>query len=147
MAEARFTRKYHAPHHFVAVPAALIMALYTGRRYWAVAGNGSDDSRVWFCLLALSVLLLISLVMLRQHYALTLQDRLARLEVRQRYFELTGQRFQPLEQQLSLGQVLSLRFAADAELPALAAATVAEKLTPADIRARIQNFQPDPMRV
>ncbi|MCC3155808.1 DUF6526 family protein [Hymenobacter sp. 15J16-1T3B] len=147
MAEARFTRQYYAPHHFVALPAAFIMALYTGRRYWAVAGQDSDDSRVWFCLLALAVVLLITLVMLRQHYALTLQDRVARLEVRQRYFELTGQRFQPLEQQLSLGQVLSLRFAGDAELPTLAASAVAEKLAPADIRARIQNFQPDPMRV
>jgi hypothetical protein len=147
MAEARFTRQYYPPHHFVAVPAALILAIYTGRRYWAVAGTDSDESRTWFCLLALAVLLLFALIMLRQHYALTLQDRVARLEVRQRYFELTGQRFQPLEQQLSLGQVLSLRFASDAELPALAAAAAAEKLAPAAIRARIQNFQPDPMRV
>lgn len=150
MADARFTRQYYAPHHFVALPAAFIMVLYTGRRYWDVAGNDSDESRLWFCLLALAVLILFSLVMLRQHYALTLQDRVARLEVRQRYFELTGQRFQPLEQQLNLGQILSLRFAGDAELPALAAAAAAaaaEKLKPADIRARIQDFQPDPMRV
>lgn len=147
MAAAHFTRQYYAPHHFVALPAALIMVLYTGRRYWAVAGNDSDESRLWFSLLALAVLILFSLVMLRQHYALTLQDRVARLEVRQRYFELTGQRFQPLEQQLNLGQILSLRFAGDAELPTLAAAAAGEKLKPADIRARIQDFQPDPMRV
>ncbi|GAB3827861.1 DUF6526 family protein [Hymenobacter jeollabukensis] len=147
MAEARFTRRYYWPHHFVALPAAFIMLLYTGRRYWDVAGNDSEDSRQWFCLLALAALVLLGLVLLRQHYALTLQDRLARLEVRQRYFELTGQRFQPLEQQLSLSQILSLRFASDAELPTLAASVVAEKLAPADIRARIQNFQPDPMRV
>jgi Family of unknown function (DUF6526) len=147
MAEARFTRQYYWPHHFVALPAALVMALYTGRRYWAVAGADSDESRIWFSLLALAVLLLIALLLLRQHYALQLQDRVARLEVRQRYFELTGQRFQPLEQQLSLGQILSLRFAGDGELPALAAAAAAEKLDPAAIRARIQDFQPDPMRV
>lgn len=123
------------------------MALYTGRRYWAVAGTDSDEARVWFSLLALAVILLVTLLMLRQHYALTLQDRVARLEVRQRYFELTGQRFKPLEEQLTLKQILSLRFAGDAELPTLAAAAVGEKLSPADIRARIQHFQPDPMRV
>ncbi|OON70707.1 DUF6526 family protein [Hymenobacter sp. CRA2] len=147
MAAAQFTRRYYWLHHFVVTPLSLVLAIYTGRRYAAVAGTDSDDSRIWFCLVALAVLLLLTVVMLRQHYALKLQDRLARLEVRQRYFELTGQRFQPLEARLTLGQVLSLRFAGDAELPALATAAATEQLKPAAIRERIQDFQADPMRV
>ncbi|KAA9331448.1 hypothetical protein F0P96_14485 [Hymenobacter busanensis] len=143
----RFTRRYYWPHHFVVLPAALVLTFYAGRRYAAVAGADTDESRLWFTLAAVAATLLGTIWIMRQHYALTLQDRLARLEVRQRYFELTGQRFQPVEARLSLSQILSLRFASDAELPNLAAAAAAEKLAPAAIRERIQQFQPDSMRV
>lgn len=139
--------QYYPWHHFVLLPAALVMAAYAVRRYVAVAGNDSEISRLWFTVAALAVIGLGVLVMLRQHYALTLQDRIARLEVRQRYFELTGQRFAELEAQLSLKQILTLRLAGDAELPALARATAQEKLTPKDIKARINDFQFDKMRV
>ncbi|SHI34496.1 hypothetical protein SAMN02745146_0599 [Hymenobacter daecheongensis DSM 21074] len=138
---------FYAPHHFVLVPAALIMVIYTVRRYLSVAGNDDEISRLWFSVMVLAIIGLGALVMLRQHYALTLQDRLLRLEVRQRYFELTGQRLQPLETQLTLKQILSLRFAGDAELPALVQAAIKESLSPKDIQARIQDFQFDPMRV
>ena len=141
------TPMYHVPHHFVLLPAALIMAIYTVRRYLAVAGNDDEVSRLWFSVMVLALVTLGGLVMLRQHYALKLQDRLLRLEVRQRYFELTGQRLQPLETQLTLKQILSLRFAGDAELPALVQAAIGEKLSPKDIQARIQDFQFDHLRV
>jgi hypothetical protein len=85
--------------------------------------------------------------MLRQHYALKLQDRLIRLEVRQRYFEVTGQSLRPLERQLHLRQIIALRFAGDAELPDLVQAAIREKLSSKDIQARIRNFEFDPMRV
>ncbi|UYZ58622.1 DUF6526 family protein [Hymenobacter latericus] len=147
MAEARFTRRYYWLHHFVLLPAALVMAFYTGRRYGDVAGSDSQESRLWFSVAAVAIILLLTLVMLRQHYALKLQDRIARLEVRQRYFELTQQSFGPLEQQLSLGQILSLRFASDAELPTLADAAARQKLAPSAIREQIQQFRPDHMRV
>jgi len=138
---------YYPWHHFVLLPAALVLAGYGIRRYVDVAGHDDETSRLWFTVMALGVVLLGTLVMLRQHYALTLQDRLLRLEVRQRYFELTGQRFQPLEAQLTIKQILSLRFAGDAELPALVQATLKEQLGPKDIQARIQDFQFDHMRV
>ena len=67
--------------------------------------------------------------------------------MRQRYFEVSGRRFAELEKQLSLAQILSLRLAGDAELPALAQAAAAEKLSPKDIQARITDFQFDTMRV
>ncbi|GAA4378559.1 DUF6526 family protein [Hymenobacter koreensis] len=143
----QFTRRYYWPHHFVVLPLALVLAFYAGRRYAAVAGDDSEDSRLWFTLAGVAVVLLLTAVILRQHYALTLQDRIARLEVRQRYFEVTQQRFAPLEQQLSLGQILSLRFASDAELATLAQAAATEELAPAAIRERIKRFQPDTMRV
>jgi Family of unknown function (DUF6526) len=134
-------------HHFVLLPAALILAIYGVRRYLAVAGTDSEISRLWFTVMLLAVVGLGVLVLLRQHYALRLQDRLIRLEVRQRYFEVTGQSLRPLESQLQLSQILALRFAGDAELADLTQATIREKLSSKDIQARIQDFQFDHLRV
>lgn len=139
--------QFYPWHHFVLVPAALILAGYGIIRYVHVAGDDDQIARLWFTVAALAVVGLGVLMMLRQHYALTLQDRICRLEVRQRYFEMSGQRFAPLEKDLSLKQILSLRLAGDAELPALAQAAAKEQLSPTDIQARINDFQFDPMRV
>ena len=134
-------------HHFVLLPLALVMAGYAMLRYTKVAGDDDQTARLWFSVAALAVIGLGVLVMLRQHYALELQDRICRLEVRQRYFEVSGQRFAALEKQLSIGQILSLRLAGDAELPALAQAAAAANLSSKDIQARITDFQFDTMRV
>lgn len=141
------TPRFYPWHHFVLLPALLILSGYGIRHYLAVAGDDSEESRLWFTIMALAVVSLGVLFMLRQHYALTLQDRIIRLEVRQRYFEITGQSLRPLEEQLSLGQILSLRFAGDAELPGLAQAAIRENLSPKDIQSRIHDFHFDPMRV
>lgn len=143
----RNTPMYYPWHHFVLLPLALLMAGYAIVRYTKVAGDDDQTARLWFTVAALAVIGLGVLIMLRQHYALTLQDRICRLEVRQRYFEVSGRRFAELEKQLSLKQILSLRLAGDAELPALAQAAAAEKLSPKDIQARITDFQFDTMRV
>ncbi|RZL12912.1 MAG: hypothetical protein EOO62_09740 [Hymenobacter sp.] len=139
--------RYYPLHHYILVPLTLIMVIYTIRRYVGVAGDDSEISRLWFSLAAVTLLFFVTLVMLRQHYALTLQDRIARLEVRQRYFEVSGQRFADLEKDLTLKQILALRLAGDQELPTLAQAATREKLSPQDIQARINDFQFDPMRV
>ncbi|RSK42817.1 DUF6526 family protein [Hymenobacter perfusus] len=138
---------YYPWHHFVLLPAALILAGYGVRRYLDVAGNDDETSRLWFTVMALAIVGLGTLVMMRQHYALQLQDRLIRLEVRQRYFEITGQSLRPLEAQLQLSQILALRFAGDDELPGLVQAAIREKLSSKDIQARIQHFQFDHLRV
>lgn len=139
--------KFYPLHHFVALPLGLIALLYSIRRYAAVAGDDNEVSRLWFTMMLLALVLFLGLYMLRQHYALGLQDRIIRLEVRQRYFELTGQRFASLEKQLSLKQIISLRLAGDAELPTLAQAAAAQGLAPKDIQARITDFQFDSLRV
>ena len=141
------TPMYYPWHHFVLLPLALLLAGYTIMRYTKVAGDDDQIARLWFSVAALAVIGFGVLVMLRQHYALQLQDRIGRLEVRQRYFEVSGQRFAELEKQLSLAQILSLRLAGDAELPALARAAAAESLNPQAIQARITDFQFDTMRV
>jgi len=144
---AQNSARYYPLHHFVLLPLTLLMVGYTIRRYVGVAGDDSEIARLWFSLAAVTLLFFATLVMLRQHYALTLQDRVARLEVRQRYFEVSGQRFAPLEKELTLKQILTLRLAGDQELAALAQATAREKLDPKAILARINDYQFDAMRV
>lgn len=146
-APTKNTPMFYPWHHFVLLPLALLMAGYAILRYTKVAGDDDQTARLWFSVAALAVLALGTLVLLRQHYALQLQDRICRLEVRQRYFEVSGQRFAPLEKTLTLPQILSLRLAGDAELPALAQAAAQDKLSPQDIQARITDFQFDAMRV
>ncbi len=139
--------RYYPWHHCVLLPLALLMAGYAVLRYTKVAGDDDQTARLWFTVAALAVIGLGGLVLLRQHYALQLQDRICRLEVRQRYFELTGKRFAELEQQLAMNQILSLRLAGDAELAPLAQAAAAEQLSPKAIQARITDFQFDRLRV
>jgi hypothetical protein len=80
-------------------------------------------------------------------FALAVQDRLIRLEMRLRLEKLL-----PAEQfarfdQIAPGQLVALRFASDAELPGLVAEVLEGKLSrPADIKRRIQNWQADWMR-
>ena len=85
--------------------------------------------------------------MLRQHYALGNQNRIIRLELRFRYYQITGKRIEPLEAQLRFRQLVALRFASDEELPSLVERAVKEKLTPLQIKKSIMNWSPDYMRV
>jgi len=68
------------------------------------------------------------------------QDRAIRAEENFRHFILTGK---PLPAALTLRQIISLRFASDAELPGLAERAVAEKLRGEAIKKSIKDWRPD----
>lgn len=85
--------------------------------------------------------------MLRQHYALGNQDRIVRLELRFRYYVLTGKRLEPLESNLSIRQMAALRFAPDEELPAMVERAIKENLSAPQIKKSIVHWLPDHMRV
>lgn len=85
--------------------------------------------------------------MLRQHYALTLQNRMIKLELRYRYFTLTNERLELLESNLSDSQFFALRFASDAELPEMVQRAIAENLSGNQIKKSIKNWKADNSRV
>ena len=85
--------------------------------------------------------------MMRQHYALLPQNRIIRLEMRLRYFQLYGKRFEPVEAKLRFGQIAALRFASDEELPLLLERTIQENLSARSIKKLISDWQADHMRV
>jgi Family of unknown function (DUF6526) len=97
-----------------------------------------------------SLLVAIALLLLAltaRMFALTVQDRLIRLEMRLRLQQVLPQDLRPRISELSLNQVVSLRFASDAELPELARKVLDEKLNDRRaIKKLIRNWQPDFLR-
>ena len=80
-------------------------------------------------------------------FALTVQDRVIRLEMRLRLQQLLPQELKARIPEFTLAQLVSLRFASDAELPELARKVLDEKLNDRKaIKKLIRNWQPDYLR-
>jgi hypothetical protein len=96
------------------------------------------------------VLLAVALVLLYFHarlMALSVQDRVIRLEERLRLRELLPAALQPRIAEFTVPQLVGLRFASDAELPALAERVLAEGITTKkEIVAMIRTWRPDHQR-
>lgn len=90
---------------------------------------------------------MVLLPLLARSYALTLQNRIILNEMRNRYFHLTGKRFDEKERELRLGQIIGLRFASDEELLSLMDRAIAEKLSSKEIKQQIKNWKGDYIRV
>lgn len=107
----------------------------------------TKDVILWSFLSAIFVVLFCLAFMLRQHYALTLQNRIVRLELRYRYLATTGQRFEEFEERLNDAQIFALRFAPDSELQELTKQALIKNLSGDEIKKSIQNWKGDYQRV
>ncbi|TCD03502.1 DUF6526 family protein [Pedobacter psychroterrae] len=136
--------RFYTAHHFVFYP--VILALAGLSVYFAF--RGADHAALLWIFLALAFFVIGWLsFMLRQHYAMTGQNRTVVLEMRFRYYVLTHERLELVEDRLSFGQIAALRFASDAELAALMERTLKENLSPDEIKRSIKNWLPDNKRV
>jgi hypothetical protein len=79
-------------------------------------------------------------------FALRVQDRVIRLEMQLRMFNLAPD-LSPRFGEFTLGQLCALRFASDAELPALARTVLADKVSDRTaIKKMVRDWQPDHAR-
>ena len=80
-------------------------------------------------------------------FALTVQDRIIRLEMELRLQQLLPMDLRPRIPEFAVGQLIALRFASDDELPVLARRVLDEKLTDRKtIKKMIQKWRPDFLR-
>ena len=99
---------------------------------------------------AISLLLAIAFLLLAFYsriFALTVQDRVIRLEMRLRMQQILPDEPRPRIPEFNVSQLVALRFASDAELPVLAKKVLDDKLNDRKaIKKMIRDWRPDLLR-
>lgn len=131
---------YDPPFHFFLVPVGLFLLVMS---IIEVVKNPSWMTGIH----VLTVVWLIILVFKTRVYSLKVQDRVIRLEERLRLAALLPASLQPRIGELSVDQLIGLRFASDAELPGLVEKTLGGNWKRKQIKEAIQNWRPDNWRV
>jgi len=133
--------KFVPPFHFFAVPVFVINFFWSLYRLWQL---GFSFAGIFGVILAAA---LVVLVFEARLFALAVQDRVIRLEERLRYAQVLPADLQARTGELTIGQIVSLRFASDEELPALARKVLDEKVTERKaIKQLIKSWKPDYQR-
>lgn len=127
-------------YHYVTAPA--ILALMGGSVNYAF--KASPENKYLASLLVLTSIILFLLFAFTRIFSLKAQDRAIRAEENLRHFVLTGKL---LPSSLTVGQVVALRFASDAEFPALAEKAATNNMSGKEIKQAIQNWKADFYRV
>ena len=126
--------------HFVAAPILLLNFGFAISQIVKAQNFGTVVQ------LLLSIALLIMWAFSRV-FVLTVQDRLIRLEMRLRMATVLPSEMCSRIPEFTVGQLVSLRFAGDDELPALARKVLDEKIVERKaIKKLIKNWQPDEVR-
>ncbi|MGA3185869.1 MAG: DUF6526 family protein [Bryobacteraceae bacterium] len=95
----------------------------------------------------LVILWLFLLVFKTRVYSIKVQDRLIRLEERLRLAAILPAALQPRISELTIDQLIGLRFASDAELPGLVQKALGGNWNRKQIKEAIQNWRADNWRV
>ncbi|MHA8088076.1 DUF6526 family protein [Aquirufa sp. Wall-65K1] len=132
------TRYYHL-HHFIVIPLTFFLFI------WTIELTLENPVDNWLYLVVGVLFILISFI--TRIYANKNQDRIIRLEMRLRYFQLTNMPFTEKENLLSINQIVALRFASDNELLGLIDKSILQDLKPKEIKKSIVEWQGDFLRV
>jgi hypothetical protein len=129
------------PFHMFVLPVLLLNA---GWSIYHLVNTGITFETVLSVLLGFALLLF---ALYSRTFTLTVQDRVIRLEMRLRLAEVLPVDLRPRIPEFSAGQLISLRFAGDAELPALARKVLDDKMSDRKaIKQLIKNWQGDYLR-
>ena len=130
-------KRFYPPFHFFTIPLAVLglcFAIYSCIAIPTIITG----------LLVLAFFLIAIIAVMARMFALKAQDRAARAEEKLRYYILAGK---ALPSELRMGQIMALRFASDEEFMALVDKTVADKLSPDEIKKAIKNWRGDYHRI
>jgi hypothetical protein len=143
MAEQTYSNhvKWVPTYHFFVVPVMVLNFISSIVRLFHVGITW--DSAVHLLTAAALLIFMFNARM----FALKVQDRVIRLEERQRMAKLLPQDLQPRIEEFTPAQLVALRFAGDDELPALARKVLNDKLTDVkSIKQMVQHWRPDNLR-
>jgi Family of unknown function (DUF6526) len=142
MAEQSFKShtRFLPPFHFFVVPVLLVNFINTLRHLYMDPVRSTG----WAAVVAAALLML---AFLSRMQAITVQDRLIRLEERLRLRQLLPADLQASINGLTHRQLVAIRFASDAEVAEIVRDVVAGKITTAkEIKGRVKSWQPDYLR-
>jgi hypothetical protein len=135
--------RYDPPFHFVIIPLLLlnlIFSIYITVHNWPA----SKHLHLWGIVMAIVFIMMAGRA---RDSALKAQDRIIRLEERLRLAALLPATDLGHIDELTVKQLIALRFASDAELPALVHKTLTQDMEPKAIKQAIVNWRPDNHRV
>jgi len=131
---------FDPPFHFFLAPVGLFLLISA---IVAVVKNPGWTTGIQVLLIVWLFVLLFK----TRVYALKVQDRVIRLEERLRLAAVLPASLQPRIGELSIDQLIGLRFASDAELPGLVEKALGANLNRKQIKEAVQNWKADNWRV
>jgi uncharacterized protein DUF6526 len=131
---------FDPPFHFFLAPVGLGLLIAS---IWQVIKDPGWMTGIY----VLVVVWLVVLVFKTRLYALKVQDRVIRLEERLRLAAVLPASLQPRISELSIDQLIALRFASDAELAGLVEKALGGNWNRKQIKEAIKNWKPDNWRV
>ncbi len=134
-------RKLVLPYHGVAF---LLIVVNAGYAAWMTITRFSV-ANLMYLLLAIAVFLLFGYARV---FVVGVQDRVIRLEERLRFERLLPDALKPRIGDFTVAQLVGLRFASDAELPALAQEVLDQNIEAKDdIKKKVREWRADHCRV
>ena len=135
--------RWDPPFHFFILPVLLlnfIVAIYSTIHHWP------NDPRlhIWWIIMAVVFFMMAGTA---RGAAIRAQDRIIRLEERLRLAALLPPSERGRIDQFTTSQLIALRFASDAEIPALVRKTLTQNLEPKAIKQSIVTWRADYHRV
>jgi hypothetical protein len=133
-------RRFDPWYHFFALPV-IGVAFFVS--LWHAIKTPSGWS-IWQTIVAAALTVL---ALKARTFALKVQDRIIRLEERQRLAALLSEPLRGRIGSLTEQQLIGLRFASDGEVAALVQAALDENLSGEAIKKRVKDWRPDFFRV
>jgi len=125
---------------FYVVLAPLALILLTGSLVHMIREGFTFPSILLFGFAVFAIILAAFL----RPLLIMLQNRIIRNEERTRHYILTGK---PLDANLTLGQIIALRFSSDSQFPALCKQAAENNMKPDAIKRAVTNWRADHLRV